>query len=330
MNPIRILIAATAIETCVLSAAAALLAACGAVNGWLDLLNCLTPLLLLTGPAGAVLAHASLDKGRFRTVCVALGAAAAVYAGFMVVPEAVHPWPRPPAGAPFYRIVSANLFRDNVSPLGAARAVTSRDADALFLQETDTVAFTPRSRVLLQSLYPYASTCPGATVEIRLKVPLLAQGCGLQDSGSGYHAWRAAFVWVRAPGPQGRPLVLATVHLERPYPPDRQALQRRILAQALRQAPKGDPLILAGDFNTVPWSFGMRDQDRLLRPLRRWTHLQPTYPAQINTTLQPWPLPVLPIDHLYASAPWTPVRVAAIRIPGSDHFGLQADLALGP
>jgi endonuclease/exonuclease/phosphatase (EEP) superfamily protein YafD len=330
MSPVRILAAATAIETCFASAAVALLAACGAFSGWLDLVNCVAPLLLASGPAGALLAGAALDRGRFRAACIVLGAAAAVYGGLMVIPEAAAVRPRPSPGAPVYRIVSANLFRDNVMPLAAARAVTSPDADALLLQETDSVAFTARSKAVLQSRYPYASTCPGATVEIRLKAPPLAQGCGLQDSRSGYHAWRAAFAWVRAPGPGGRPVVLATVHLERPYPPERQALQRRLLAQALRLAPKGDPVILAGDFNTVPWSFGMWRQDRLLQPLRRWTHLQPTYPAQINTTFTPWPLPVLPIDHLYASAQWTPVRVARIRTPGSDHFGLQADLALAP
>jgi endonuclease/exonuclease/phosphatase family metal-dependent hydrolase len=72
----------------------------------------------------------------------------------------------------------------------------------------------------------------------------------------------------------------------------------------------------------------MRAQDRLLEPLRRQTRLLPTYPAQLNSTFQPWSLPVLPIDHLYVSTAWTTRHIARIRTPGSDHFGLETNLIL--
>jgi endonuclease/exonuclease/phosphatase (EEP) superfamily protein YafD len=329
MHPLRILAIATAIEICLASALFALLGLCGAGNGWLDLVNCAAPAIGLAGATGALAARAALDRGRLRAVCVALGAAAALYAGFMLAPSLTGLWPHPAIDRPSYRVVSANLFRDNVSPLHAATAVTSRGADALLLQETDSVGFTLRSKTVLESRYPYASTCPGSSVQIRVKVPLLAEGCGLNFNRAGFRSWGADFVWVRVPGPNGRPVVLATAHLERPYPPARQALQRRVLAEALQGLPKGDPIILAGDFNTVPWSFGMWAQDRLFAPLRRRTHLQFTYPAQLNLTFQPWSLPVLPIDHLYLSARWARARIVPFRTPGSDHFGLQADLALG-
>jgi endonuclease/exonuclease/phosphatase (EEP) superfamily protein YafD len=327
MHPLRILATATAIEICFAAALLALLGLGGAWDAWLDLVNCLAPLFAAAGAAGAVAAWSILPKGRLRACCVLLGAAATLYAGVMLAPNLAAPRPGVMANGDAYRIVSANLFRGNITPLHAATAVTTRGADALLLQETDSVGSTSRSKVLMDQRYPYASACPGAGVQIRVKVPLLAQGCGLQTTTNG--APGADFVWVRVRGPKGRPLVLATAHLQRPYPPERQAVQREVLARALKQLPNGDPVVLSGDFNTVPWSFAMRAQDRLLAPLRRQTRLTPTYPAQINTTFQPWGLPLLPIDHLYVSGGWTTQRIARIRTPGSDHFGLVADLVLG-
>jgi endonuclease/exonuclease/phosphatase (EEP) superfamily protein YafD len=85
-------------------------------------------------------------------------------------------------------------------------------------------------------------------------------------------------------------------------------------------------LILAGDFNITPWSRGMRRQDKLLAPLRRWTVAWFTWPARAAGFA--WPLPLLPIDHVYAGPAWGSVRLRRVRIPGSDHFATEATFRL--
>ncbi len=74
--------------------------------------------------------------------------------------------------------------------------------------------------------------------------------------------------------------------------------------------------------NAAPWTFAMRALDRGLRPLRRWTFWQPTYPALVKRRPTP---PLLPIDHVYAGPGWARTRIARFRTPGSDHFVLQID-----
>jgi vancomycin resistance protein VanJ len=328
MRIVRILAIATAIEICFASFALALLGLAGAANAWLDLVNCIAPLLAVGGLAGAAAARAALPQGPFRLTCMGLALAGSCYAGMMMAPEFEGQSPGGTAAGWRYRVVSANVFRDNLSPLHAASTVTALDVDAVLLQEADNLNATPRSRIQLDRLYPYASQCAGDDVQIRVRTPILDEGCGLDVADDLQGALGAAFVWVRVLGPDRRPLVLATVHLERPYPPGLQALARRALARAIERLPRGEPLILAGDFNTVPWSFGMRTQDGLLKPLRRRTRFQPTFPAQINVTSQPWDFPMLPIDHLYASPNWQLGRLSRFRVPGSDHFALMAELIL--
>ena len=83
-------------------------------------------------------------------------------------------------------------------------------------------------------------------------------------------------------------------------------------------------LILAGDFNTTPWSQGMRRQDAMLAPLRRRTIAWFTWPARLLRLTLNWPLPLLPIDHVYGGPGWGQVRLRRVRLPGSDHFATEA------
>lgn len=324
MSPWRILAAATAAEVCFASLGLMALGLGGAFDGWLDLVNCVAPLLIPTGALGAASAWATWPRSRFRAVCVVAGVAAAVYGAFASLPEAggvlFGPGGGQGAGAP-YRIVSANVYRDNIVPFRAAPVLLDRRADALIVVEPDGLL---RARSWLIAAYPYSSACPDAGVEIWLKTPILAQGCRMPTPVGTYKSVGQDFAWVRTLGPDGRPLVLAAVHLARPFPPRRQPVERRVLADALKPL-VGGRLLLAGDMNVAPWSFGMRELDRRLRPLRRWTFWRPTYPAMLKRWSS---TPVLPIDHVYAGSGWVPARITSFRTPGSDHLALEIDARL--
>jgi len=325
MTPWRILAAATAAELCLGSAAAAALGLAGAVNGWLDLLNCAAPLLILTGALGALGVWATWTGGRFRGVCIAAGAAAAVYGAVASLPEATGALAVALAGnkpGAAYRVLEANVYRANVVPYRTALALLDRRADAVIVVESN--GTWERARPILAAAYAYSSFCPETGVEIWLKTPILAQGCRMPTPSGSYHTWGEDFVWVRTLGPDGRPLVLVGVHLGRPYPPGRQDVERQALPGAVAGLAR-DRVLLAGDMNAAPWTFAMGALDRVLRPLRRWTFWQPTYPALIKHRLTP---PLLPIDHVYAGAGWAPARIEPFRTPGSDHFALQIDAQL--
>jgi endonuclease/exonuclease/phosphatase (EEP) superfamily protein YafD len=184
-----------------------------------------------------------------------------------------------------------------------------------------------RAMPAMAGAYPYSSSCPDAEVEILLKTPILAQGCGMRTPPDTYWTWGRDFTWVRTLGPDGRPIVLAGVHLGRPYPPWRQPVERRALAESVAFM-NSSRVLVAGDLNIVPWSFAMRELDGLMRPLTRRTFWLPTYPALIKVTRKGWTAPLLPIDHVYAGAEWPRTKLTRFSIPGSDHFALEVDAQL--
>jgi endonuclease/exonuclease/phosphatase (EEP) superfamily protein YafD len=327
MSPLRILIAATAAQICFASALVAVLGLAGAGNGWLDLINCLAPVLIATGLVGAAAALKVWPKSRFRLACAAAGLAAALYGTAVSLPDVVG-WlfgPGKDTGVA-YRVVTANVFQGNLSPYRAVEAIAYRQADAVIVEEANGMAERAATQIL-SGAYPYSTACPDSDVKIWLRTPILAQGCGLTMPAGSYPTWGRDFAWVRTLGPDGRPIVLAGVHLGRPYPPVRQAVERRALAGALA-ALSGSRVLAAGDMNTVPSSFGMRRMDGLLRPLTRRTFWLPTYPALIGVTHEGWGSPFLAIDHVYADAGWSRTKLTRFAIIGSDHFGLQVDAQL--
>jgi endonuclease/exonuclease/phosphatase (EEP) superfamily protein YafD len=172
---------------------------------------------------------------------------------------------------------------------------------------------------LLKSQYPYASDCSASGVQILLKSPIVAQGCDRDPQAK----VQLDMVWVRTLAPDGRPIVLVTTHFDWPFPPGPQQAQRIHLAAQIHALPMDD-MILAGDFNTTPWSFAMKRQDRWLAPLTRRTIAWFSWPARLDAFHQPWSLPILPIDHIYSGINWKSARLSRLRIPGSDHFATEA------
>ena len=314
MSPIRILAAATAMES---SAAIALLALAGLGgwrNGWLDVINSFAPMILAMALLAAGLGYWTLE-GVTRAVTLGLAMVGVIYGLALIGPEILMASvPRSEGGQPF-RVLSANVWHDNPTPDLAVASIMARNPDAVLLQESDG-SLQPALKAL-KSVYPYTSDCPGAGVQIFSKSPILAGGCGPTPGP------RLDLVWIQTAAADGRPVTLVTTHFVWPFPPALQKAQSARLAQQIHQLPTDD-MILGGDFNTTPWSFAMRSQDGLLSPLKRQTRAWVSWPARLDALRQPWSAPFLPIDHLYTGPGWRLTRLTRLRIAGSDHFATEA------
>jgi endonuclease/exonuclease/phosphatase (EEP) superfamily protein YafD len=87
-----------------------------------------------------------------------------------------------------------------------------------------------------------------------------------------------------------------------------------------------DRTIVVGDFNSTPWSFARRREDKALGLIRRTRGLF-TWPAQrVSHNRLPALFPVLPIDHVYAGAGWRTVAVKRGPKLGSDHYPVLVTL----
>lgn len=191
-------------------------------------------------------------------------------------------------------------------------AQVAKDApDVLTLQEV-----SQRNRALLAGLseaYPHQHICPlgdhlGEAVLSRWPVVADTAFCTDRDGLAG----------MLVEAPQGR-FWLVSVHLSWPFPQD-QAGQVGQLMDRLQQL--GDslyPVVMAGDFNAVAWSW-------TLRRMARASGTQRIGPQLHSFTGMPVPMH-LGIDHVLT----TSGRGSVVQMPplGSDHHGLLARIELG-
>jgi endonuclease/exonuclease/phosphatase (EEP) superfamily protein YafD len=118
-----------------------------------------------------------------------------------------------------------------------------------------------------------------------------------------------------------RPVGIVVTHVHTPFAGDGRVRQLRALEDELRKL--GDPAVLCGDFNAVPWSQPIRDlaDDASLRSIYGRFGLAGTWPANA------WLLRI-PLDNCLVSKE---VTVAGRRVGpaiGSDHLPLIVDFAL--
>lgn len=122
----------------------------------------------------------------------------------------------------------------------------------------------------------------------------------------------------------GRDVQLVQVHTMPPHSVAGLRLrdaELQSVAELLRGA--DGPVLLAGDLNLTPWSASFRD---LLR------HAGLTDPRPSFGLLPTWPqaLPLLgvPIDHILSKGGVRVGKLERVGIPGSDHYGLLAELEI--
>jgi len=303
------------------SALAAVLCLGGAVSDRLDVLTHLAPFLLAGGLlAVALQAMAGLQTGR---ATLAMGAVAAVIALGLLAPELIARFTTAAArpGAQTVKVVQFNVWDANRDPAATARWIAASGADVVVLEE----AAGAGARVTddLRHTYLYRSPCleDGDCATVILSKVAARDGGELSWPGVGPRhvgAWASFGEGVAA-------FTVAGVHYVWPFPAGRQQAQARRFAQELARF---DPtsLIVAGDFNSTPWSFGLRRQDARLSLIRR-DRAMATWPGgSISHWRVSFPFPLFAVDHVYAGRSWRTVSVERGPCLGSDHYPITVVL----
>lgn len=290
------------------SAAAGGLALAGGLDWRLDILTHFAPAYVAAGFAAALLGLFA-DGRRWS---VGLGAAAVVAGGALIAPEYLRPLdpPAPPGDAQL-RIVQFNAFKRNVDLDRVVAWVVAQDPDIVTLQEARhdlRDALVRRTGWHVAGRHEHVMILSKAR-RLAMVRPPIAKGLPLTYVNATY------------PSPSG-PFEVVTTHLDWPtYVSHGPQLEG--LAQVVRQRPRAR-MIVTGDFNSTPWSYGLRRTDRALGLIRRDRAVF-SFPTRI------WfwdgPPPLLPIDHVYAGPGWRTVSVTRGPSLGSDHYPLLIVLA---
>jgi endonuclease/exonuclease/phosphatase (EEP) superfamily protein YafD len=212
------------------------------------------------------------------------------------------------------RIVTANLWVENASVQTGLKTLLDLDADVLVLTEVTPLAAMYIKQVVLG--FPYRLVEPRENkygIAVLSQFPL--QNARIEALGKPY------IPMVRADITVGDSIMhLIAIHLETPrkvaYYASRNG-QLRELAE-LAHDMEG-PLVVAGDWNTTPWSHAYRrfERESGLRNSRQGFGIMPTWSAR-------QPFPWFPIDQIVVS---DGIRVAASHAGpniGSDHLSFIA------
>lgn len=302
-------------------ALALVLAQGGRFSDRLDILTHFTPWLLIGSLAGLALWGLTGRRGRLTPVLSLVGALSALV---LMGPEvlAAAGQPRGPVEGPTLKIIQFNLWGRNRDPDSTARWILEENPDVIVFEE----GFA-RSGGVAQALagrYPHRTTCAEplacSTMILSKRAPV-AEG-GLQ---AGVSDANLSGAWATFRGSRGTYTVVG-VHYTWPLPAGPQQQQTLRLSRVLDRFPKKS-LVVAGDFNSTPWSFSLRRQDRLFGIERR-TRALFTWPAGRFSRLDfKAPFPVLAIDQVYAGSDWKTVEVRRGPALGSDHYPVVVDLA---
>jgi endonuclease/exonuclease/phosphatase (EEP) superfamily protein YafD len=324
----RIICVATGAEISAGAALAAGLGLGGAFNPWLDVLNQFAPIWLFAGLVGLLLTlvFTPAASGRaFVLWAAGVGIAASLV---LILPDmlgSIADAFRPRPGPPALRLLTFNVWIDNVDVPGTVKTILAADPDVVTFQEAN--GHMRAGDAALLNVLPYRIPCPGSDLAIYVRRPPLASGCELVRRFVGPRPAFVAALWARVTARDGLPATVVTVHLPWPIPPGPQALETRGTAEVLGRFDPHD-LVLTGDFNSAPWSFAMRHRDQQFRPLTRRTHGIFTWPARLGW--RPSWFAFLPIDQVYAGPGWRTAKVERLPLAGSDHFGLAVSLFRAP
>ncbi len=299
------------------SAVFALASVGGAFNDRLDVLTHFTPIYLAGGLFSLVLALA-LGSGQgwreslfFSAVAIALPAAA-------MAPDILGALtgPRAPAAAGDLKVLQFNVWSNNRDPAATANWIARQDADVVVMEEAEDDGAIVALR--LANAYPYQTRCvprPACATLILSKTRPTDAGAFAAPNDDNLHtgAW-ATF------GAGAARYTVVGAHFSWPFPPGQQQVEARRLATEVMRFDRST-MILAGDFNSTPWSFTLRRLEASLGLVRR-THAVFSWPARTYGHLLRFrsPIPLLPIDHVFAGSAWRTVSIGRGPRLGSDHY----------
>ena len=293
----------------------------GGYDSHLDMLNHLAPGIIGGQLLSATLAATGARK--VRKIALSLCLCGVFMTSLRLAPElwAAASAPRSPARAgQMVRLLDWNVWVKNVDPEGSAALIRRYRPDVITLQEAEAAGAGVPAR--LSDAYPYRARCRGCDIYILSRWPIRRWDAEV-DSWNRGSGRPATTVWAEIAPPGQAPFTVVTTHYDHPNTHSRQAAQRAYLA-ALLTAFDPETTVFAADMNLTPWSFAMQRQDSAI-PLQRVTRALASWPARLDSG-RAFPLPLLPIDHVYAGAAWKVVSVQRGARGGSDHYPIIATL----
>lgn len=299
----------------------AILAALGATLGlagrWSDKLDLFAHLAVAYVVVSLVTAAVAVLRARlFRRATLIASAVGLVASAALIVPELTRSTgPEAAPGAPgTLKVIQFNALRTNTDIARAADWLIAQDADVIAISE----ARHDLRDLLLKRAGWRTAGAHGSLIIFtrdqyaRMTRPSLPPRSQLTFVNATY---------ARSDGA----VEVVTAHLDWPTRPTFR-LQPQDLESVIARLPQRR-MVLLGDFNATPWSQLLRRLDRSLDLIRR-DRAVPTFPAQVMG--RRWPLPFLPIDHVYAGPGWATVKVERGPWLGSDHYPLIVTLAPVP
>lgn len=309
MSLVRFVLRGVVLPLGALSAAAAVAAQGGRFSDGLDVLTHFAPLYLAGGAltlTAAIFAHRRLAPAL-------LGAAAVIGSLALMLPEFMRPQSPtlPPGSAGQIKIIQFNAARDSQGLEQRTARLTAEDPDVLVVEDSRAVFQTAVTQRLGRQM-ACGKTCEVAIFTRAPAVQIEAPRRGRKGLGPA--------VTIAHLGDAIGDFAVVGVHYV--WPTDlRTHAENSARLQELIKGRAPERLILAGDFNSTPWSFSRRREDAALG-LERRTRALATYPAN-----GPFGLALLPIDHVYAGPGWRTVSVTRGPRLGSDHYPVVAVLA---
>jgi len=267
----------------------------------------------------AFAAAGALAAGR-RTASLAAAAGCAV--ALIGAEELRRPAARPAADGPAraLTLVAANAFRFNEDPAALAAALAAIPADALVTVETpETLLADPGA---LGAAYPHSrrwrEPAGRGHVAIWSRLPFAPAEA---DRIGGHPAHAIATLDLG----DGARFTLMGVHFGWPVV-GAQNWQMLDFNRFWGLLP--EPFAVAGDFNAAPWSATVNRVEKILGA-EVIGGVRPTYFGGVGGRGGRVPAPFgLPIDHVLVSPGVGVESIETLRLPGTDHRALRADLRI--
>ena len=304
------------------SAVAGLAAQGGRWNDRLDLLTHFAPVWLAGGLASLLFAGA-IRRGRRRMAATGLALSAIAAAAVLIlggIPRQAHPSQVRPA-ARAWKVIEFNAWEGSGDAARVAHWLASEAPDIAIILEpppalSDEIARTTDLHVFQSEGVLFATR--NALLSTRV-------GWELHDLPGIY----VQLIGVQLPGPDGKALNVFGAHFGRPIPARHARAQFERLIAVLRTQDHAR-VLLAGDFNSTPWSFRHRSVEASLAIDRR-DRMALTWPTHLPAQgAGGFLVPFLAIDHVYAGTSWRTVSTSLGPRFDSDHLPLVVNLAWDP
>jgi endonuclease/exonuclease/phosphatase (EEP) superfamily protein YafD len=315
---LSLLVRGTALMLGLLGSVLAMASLGGAVSPKLDAFTHATPLWLTMG-VGAVVLGSLFAREAERWVMIGLGVVAISASGAMMLPELREAWRFKPetSATGDLKVIQFNAWHENYAPDDSLKWVLDQNADVVVVEEGGGGAW-PMIKAL-KAAYPYTS-CHARACEPWIFSKRKVISSGVTPKG-------LPGAWAVLEDPAG-PFTVLGVHYVWPVPAGRQQIQSTMLVKASSTFNRRN-LIVTGDFNSTPWSFMLKRQDKALG-LQRVTRALPSWPSGQFSRVAAAPAPFLPIDHVYAGSAWRAIRVERGPAIGSDHRPIVVTLRRQP